>query len=61
MINPDGWRDSEVESQQISGLNAQLLMENLIVQISAMESNGVSQRLCSALVPTSTVIVYRLI
>jgi hypothetical protein len=45
MTNPTDYSDFEVESQLISGLNAQLLMENLIVQISAMESSGISQRL----------------
>jgi hypothetical protein len=36
-------------------------MENSIVQMSAMECNGISQRLCYVLVSNSTINVYRLI
>jgi hypothetical protein len=50
-----------MESETISRLNSQLLMGNVIVQISAMKSNNIPQRLCSVDISSSTIIAYRTI
>jgi hypothetical protein len=50
-----------VENEPISCLNSQLLIGNVIVQISAMKSNNIPQRLCSVVISSSTIIAYRTI